>query len=158
MTKSARQASVRRGGRSVGSVACTFALAIGAVSAGVSGMPQTGWAGDDSVRDARITAFVDAFTASAGVPLDPGGSVITQFVDLNGDGAAEALVTLDSPAWCGARGCSSFVLDLRGTSAVSLGAYTAIEFRPLDSRTGQWRDIAVNGHRQVFQGGHYGPP
>ncbi len=157
MSRIVARACFERARRSIPIVADRITAVGPALAAGVV-MSQIALAQGDPALDAKVTAFVNAFTASAGVPLDPGGNVVTQFVDLNGDGTAEALVTLDSPSWCGSRGCSSFVLDLRGTSAVSLGDYTAIDFQPLDSQTGQWRDISVNGHRQVFRGGQYGPP
>ena len=145
-------------GRSIRAAASTAAVAGWTFAAGIAAVSHIALAQSDPALDAKVTAFVDAFTQSAGVPLDPGADVVTELVDLNGDGMVEALVTLNSPSWCGSRGCSSFVLDLSGPSASSLGEFIAIEFGPLDSLTGSWRDISVNGHRQVYQGGQYGRP
>ena len=49
-------------------------------------MLQIAFGQGDATRETKITAFVDVFAASAGVPLDPGSSVVAQFVDLNRDG------------------------------------------------------------------------
>jgi hypothetical protein len=70
-----------------------------------------------------------------------------QFVDLNGDGTAEALVISGDSQDCGSHGCAAFVLDLRGPAAKDIGDFIAFDLQPLSSRTRGWRDISVIGSR-----------
>lgn len=81
--------------------------------------------------------------------------VFLTLVDLNGDGIPEALARIESPASCGTRGCTAYVLDLSGPTARSIGDFTAQSLKVLPTKTGAWRDVSLNGIKQVFQAGKY---
>jgi hypothetical protein len=81
--------------------------------------------------------------------------VFLDLVDLNGDGIPEALARIESPYSCGTRGCTAYVLDLSGSAARSIGDFTAHSLKVLPTKTGEWRDVSVNGIKQAFQAGKY---
>ena len=81
--------------------------------------------------------------------------VFLDLVDLNGDGIPEALTRIESPYSCGTRGCTAYVLDLSGPTARSIGDFIAHSLTVLPTKTGAWRDVSVNGFKQVFQAGKY---
>jgi hypothetical protein len=76
-------------------------------------------------------------------------------VDLNGDGIPEALARIESPFSCGSHGCAAYILDLSGPTARSIGDFIAFSLEVLPTKTGAWRDVSVNGFKQVFQAGKY---
>lgn len=76
---------------------------------------------------------------------DDHGKATIHFVDLNGDGAPEALVIRNSPEDCGTHGCSANVLDLRGPAAKDIGDFIGFDLQPLSTRTRGWRDISLTG-------------
>lgn len=82
-------------------------------------------------------------------------NISLNLVDLNGDGIPEALVRVESPNDCGSRGCTAYALDLTGTTARSIGDFTAQTLTVLPTKTGAWRDLSLNGVKMVFQGGKY---
>lgn len=131
-----------------------FKLFVSVTSARI-GAAGSGGQACEAAPQAKVTAFVDRVAAEAGLPI-PRTAVKTEFVDLNGDGVPEALVRIEDANWCGARGCSAFVLDLKGPQARSLGDFTAQDMRPLATRTAGWRDISVNGVSQKYRAGRYG--
>jgi hypothetical protein len=51
------------------------------------------------------------------------------FVDLDDDGAPEAIVRLDHPAFCGSRGCAIDVVCFKDDRVVVLGAFIAHDIR-----------------------------
>ena len=107
----------------------------------------------------KVTQFLTGFQKGTGPPSKE-SDISIQFVDLNGDGTPEALVIINDPHWCGSRGCSAFVLDLRGPTAKDIGDFTAFDLKPLSSRTRGWRDISVigtsvKGNRVRFNGRVY---
>src|SRR5215470_1985217 len=81
--------------------------------------------------------------------------VFLDLVDLNGDGIPEALARIESPDSCGSHGCTAYILDLSGPTARSMGDYIALILKVLPTKTGAWRDVSVNGYKQVFQAGKY---
>jgi hypothetical protein len=78
---------------------------------------------------------------------DDQGKATIHFVDLNGDGAPEALVIRNSPEDCGTHGCSANVLDLRGPAAKDIGDFIGFDLQPLSSQTRGWRDISLTGNQ-----------
>jgi hypothetical protein len=76
-------------------------------------------------------------------------------VDLNGDGIPEALARIESPSECGTRGCTAYVLDLSGPGVRSIGDFTAQTLKALPTKTGAWRDLALNGIKESFHAGRY---
>jgi hypothetical protein len=80
---------------------------------------------------------------------------IPVLVDLNGDGAVEALVYLVGRNWCGSGGCNLYVLsrDRSGWKLVNSVTITNPPVRLLTSRSHGWSDIGL-----VVRGGGVGPP
>ena len=74
------------------------------------------------------------------------GKTTIRFVDLNGDGAPEAIVIRSGPQDCGSHGCSANVLDLRGPAAKDIGDFIGFDLQPLSSQTRGWRDITLTGN------------
>lgn len=66
-------------------------------------------------------------------------------VDLNGDGADEAIVTVKDPDWCGENGCTLFVVSFSGGSAHIIGEFIGLGLDPAKSRRGEWRDLTLRG-------------
>jgi hypothetical protein len=81
--------------------------------------------------------------------------VFLDLVDLNGDGIPEALARIESQYSCGSHGCAAYVLDLSGPAARSIGDFIAFSLKALPTKTGAWRDISLDGKKQVFQAGKY---
>ena len=104
----------------------------------------SGAATTSSTAEKKVEQFLLDFEKSFS-PLPAKSSHDIKFVDLNGDGIPEALVVINDPLYCGSRGCSAFVLDLRGPAAKDIGDFTAFDLQPLSSRTRGWRDISLVG-------------
>jgi len=133
-------------------------LAAGALIAIATGIAATApamTAQSNATLRAKVQRFVADFVRTSGVRGARPPRHSTKFVDLNGDGTPEALVVLQGALFCGARGCSAWVLDLRGTKARSIGDFTAATLDVLPSRTGRWRDISLNGVRMRYRNGRY---
>ncbi|MXQ14102.1 hypothetical protein [Microvirga makkahensis] len=142
-----------------GSLAMAAAVAVLAVMLpGFVGgsAPVSAQVANETALRAKVTQFIRRHEKEAGIPLEKDAKVSTRLVDLNADGTPEALVIIRDANSCGSRGCSAFVLDLSGPRASSIGDLIAETLEALPSRTGQWRDISVNGHRIRFRGGRYG--
>ena len=50
------------------------------------------------------------------------------------------------------------MLDLSGPEPERIGNFLGTELDVLPGRTGNWRDIALDGTRQVYRDGAYGLP
>ena len=111
----------------------------------------------DSSRPLRPHTGLVEYRAKAMAFIQPEGEPKTKFslnlVDLNGDGIPEALARVEDS--CGSRGCTAYVLDLSGPTARSIGDFTAHTLKALPTKTGAWRDVSVNGYKQVFKAGKY---
>lgn len=125
------------------------------MQAGAPGTAQTAGTADEAALRAKVMAFAQGHAAGAGLPLGGDADMAIEFVDLNEDGTPEGLVILKGMNWCGMRGCAAFVLDLSGPQARSIGDFIGTALTPLPDRTGQWRDIALDGRRVRFQGDAY---
>ncbi|MBW6399728.1 hypothetical protein KPL78_17845 [Roseomonas sp. HJA6] len=110
------------------------------------------------VPEATLRARFAAYLAReySGIPRN---GYAVQFVDLNGDGIAEALLDINyDSGWCGARNCPMDILDLSGAAARPLfgGLVASPGSRPLDSRTQGWRDVRLaDGHVLRWRNGKY---
>jgi hypothetical protein len=111
---------------------------------------------DDAALRAKVTRYTTTWLRDGGMPAGKRDTAV-RFLDLNGDGRPEALVIINSPDTCGARGCTAFALDLRGAEARSIGDFTAQTLDALPTMTNGWRDLSLNGHRVTFHGGRYNP-
>jgi hypothetical protein len=87
--------------------------------------------------------------------VDKNPNISLDLVDLNGDGIPEALAVIESPSDCGTRGCTAYALDLSGPTARSIGDFTAQSLKPLPTKTGAWRDVALSGVKMSFHAGGY---
>ena len=118
--------------------------------------------GPNTSRQAADTAGYRAkamaFLTQDGADAKDSGSnrkVFLDLVDLNGDGIPEALARIESSEDCGSRGCTAYILDLKGPNARSIGDFTAHTLAPLSSKTGPWTDVSLNGVKMVFRAGKY---
>lgn len=86
-----------------------------------------------------VRHFLDGFDK------DLKGRFVDGFIDLNGDGRAEAIVHLTSNDWCGSGGCTTLVLVRDGDSwrVLTKITITSPPIRVLTSKTNGWRSIAV---------------
>lgn len=133
-----------------GLIACCMATHATAVQIAAS-------AEDEAALRAKVSRYVKGWVRSTGIKGAKYPKVILKLVDLNGDGTPEALVVLQGLTYCGMRGCSAFVLDLRGPSARSIGDFIAFTIDAHPGRTGGWRDIVIGGrHRIRYKNGKYG--
>jgi hypothetical protein len=73
------------------------------------------------------------------------GKLKVTAIDLNGDGANEAIVTVTDPGWCGENGCTILVVDLSGGQARTIGEFIGQSLTPGKGRTGEWRDLVLRG-------------
>ncbi|MFG1359938.1 hypothetical protein [Xanthobacter pseudotagetidis] len=73
------------------------------------------------------------------------GKLKVAAIDLNGDGANEAIVTVTDPGWCGENGCTIFVVDFSGGQARTIGEFIGQSLTPGKGRTGEWRDLVLRG-------------
>lgn len=123
-----------------------------AAAAPAQQMPETPWQpADTQAYRAKAMAFLvqDITDENPKVTLD--------LVDLNGDGIPEALARIETPSECGTRGCTAYVLDLSGPTALSIGDFIAQSLKVLPTKTGVWRDVALNGIKMSFHAGRYIP-
>jgi hypothetical protein len=111
-----------------------------------------------AVPEATLRARLAAYLARnyEGMPRH---GYTAQFVDLNGDGIAEVLLSLNyDSGQCGAANCGFEILDLTGPSARALfgGFAPDAGMRALDSRTQGWRDVRLDiGQVLRWRNGEY---
>ena len=111
--------------------------------------------GEPDVLHGKVMQFIDELQTGAGINQPP-PPMDLQFAELNGQEPPEALLLLQGLTWCGARGCSAFILDLSGTEARELGRFiAAATLEPLVSETNGWRDLSINGVPVTFRDGQY---
>lgn len=115
---------------------------------------------------AALTLAIDAYTR----PFESDGEsrdVSIAWADLDGDGLQDALVSLRSPSWCTADGCTLLVFQAVPDEDVEeLGRFTAAAeisrvlgtVRVLNAQTNGWADLAVGTDvpvRLAFDGETY---
>lgn len=105
-----------------------------------------------SVSDMR--AKVDAFVAKSYPVAESARRVHVEYADINSDGMPEAFVIVTDAKACGIDPCA-LVLDITETSASEIAAMTGTEIRALQTKTGKWRDIMLDGKRLRWQDGIY---
>lgn len=64
-------------------------------------------------------------------------------LDLNGDGADEAIITVKDPGWCSENGCTIFVVAFSGGTPRTIGEFIGNSLSPARSSTGEWRDLTL---------------
>lgn len=106
---------------------------------------------------ASVQTYLAPFTEEGETPM-----LTVAWIDLTGDGLEDALVTVESPSWCGSGGCTLLVLEaMADEHADEFGpfrvaaeiAYTNGEVTVLHDSSHGWRDIVVpnNGDWAVLQ-------
>ncbi len=101
---------------------------------------------------ARLFSAVQSYIAPFDAPNED-VQVRTEWADLNGDGAQDALVYLESDSWCGSGGCTVLVFEAIPDSleAAELGAFRpaaeiSLMHGPVvvaDTQTEGWKDLLV---------------
>ena len=101
----------------------------------------------------EMRAKVDAFIRRAYPAVDP-ARVHVEYADVNSDGEPEAFVIIRDRTSCGEDGCA-LVLDLGKPTAREIAAFAGGELRALQTKSGSWRDIMLDGRRLRWRNGAY---
>lgn len=104
-----------------------------------------------SVADMR--AKVEAFV-KRGYPAVEPAKVRVEYADINGDGLPEAFVIIRDIKSCGEDGCA-LVMDVTAETAREIAALAGGDLRALQTKTGGWRDISLDGRRLRWRNGTY---
>lgn len=103
---------------------------------------------------ADMRAKVDAFVRKS-YPVAAGDRRIhVEYADINSDGIPEAFVILTDAKACGADPCA-LVLDVSEDSASEIAVLAGTELRALQTKSGKWRDIMLDGKRLRWQDAGY---
>lgn len=103
---------------------------------------------------AEMRAKVDAFVAKSYPVADSARRIHVEYADLNSDGIPEAFVIVTDAKACGADPCA-LVLDVTEDRASEIATLAGTELRALQTKTGKWRDIMLDGKRLRWQDGAY---
>lgn len=98
-----------------------------------------------SQRDADLKSFLRNFVGNPSVGENGTTKYAAAFVDLNGDGKAEAIVYLWDGGWCGSGGCTALILTSNDSKyrVLTKITVTRLPIRVLTTKTNGWRDLAV---------------
>lgn len=145
-----------------------FSAACGGMSGGQASVPTASQASEQSATAqapaaAPADASPHAVSTGRAAPVPPADELAAAIfvdkaegrrlagqlkiapIDLNGDGADEAIVTVKDPDWCGENGCTLFVVSFSGGSAHIIGEFIGLGLDPAKSRRGEWRDLTLRG-------------
>ena len=100
---------------------------------------------DHSPRDKALTKFLQNYDGNPTSADQRTTRYAVVYVDLNDDGAQEAIVYLISAGWCGSGGCSCLILEPEGSSfrIITRTTITQLPIRVLTQKTNGWHDLAV---------------
>ncbi len=101
----------------------------------------------------EMRAKVDAFVRRAYPAVNPARAHV-EYADINSDGEPEAFVIIRDRTSCGDDGCA-LVLDLGAQTAREIAAFAGSELRALQTKSGSWRDIMLDGRRLRWRNGAY---
>ncbi|MCA8879803.1 MAG: hypothetical protein KDA73_07560 [Rhodobacteraceae bacterium] len=127
---------------------------IGVAAALVALAPLAAPAMSEGAAREKVSAFLADYLGVS--EADSSKDVAITLADLNGDGTDEALVVYSSPLYCGAGGCSAFVLELSAQKACSRADLLAFELAPGTTEHDGWRDVVADGITLRYAGGKYG--
>lgn len=131
--------------------------------------PPDSSAADTSARQILLMQAVEAYVAPVSAHSED-VRLRTEWADLNGDGAEDALVYVESESWCGSGGCTVVVFEAI-TDSVEVAEFGA--FRPAaeislmhgpvvvaETQTEGWADLLVQSEtggtmRLAFDGETY---
>lgn len=96
---------------------------------------------------------VETFVKRAYPTFEPTKARV-EYADINGDGLPEAFVIIRDVKSCGEDGCA-LVLDITAETTRELAALAGSDLRALQTKTGGWRDISLDGRRLRWRNGTY---
>jgi hypothetical protein len=111
-----------------------------ATSVSVAATPVT-----SSNLETNFQQAIDEFMKTEDVPTDMTQDVLSEFIDLNGDGDQDAIVVLTGSYWCGTGGCTMLVFQ-GGSGGFELVSRSSLIRPPItvsDTQTNGWRDLIV---------------
>lgn len=103
---------------------------------------------------AQMRAKVDAFVGKSYPLIGEDRRIHVSYADVNSDGSPEALVIVTDPKACGADPCA-LILDVNDDSAREIATLAGTDLRALQTKTGKWRDVMLDGKRLRWQDGTY---
>jgi hypothetical protein len=97
------------------------------------------------VREQRLKKFLQNYEGNPSSADERTTRYAAAFADLNDDGIQEVIVYLISPAWCGSGGCSTLILEPKGSSfqIITKTTITRLPIRVLFEKTNGWHDLGV---------------
>jgi uncharacterized protein len=101
---------------------------------------------DPALQTALQTAIASYMRAEK-VPATPEQRFLADYIDLNGDGALDALVVFNSSYWCGTGGCMMLVFQGQKDKTFRLVSSSSLIRTPLTvstTKTNLWRDLIVD--------------
>lgn len=110
-------------------------------------------AGQDIPAVAEMRSKAEAFVKRAYPAVEPARARV-EYADINGDGLPEAFVIVRDARSCGEDGCA-LVLDIATDTAREIAAFAGNDLRALQTKTGGWRDISLDGRRLRWRNGTY---
>ncbi len=102
---------------------------------------------------AEMRAKAAAFVKRAYPAFEPTLARV-EYADLNGDGLPEAFVIVRDAKSCGEDGCA-LVLDITAETTREIAAFAGNDLRALQTKSGGWRDISLDGRRLRWRNGSY---
>jgi uncharacterized protein len=101
----------------------------------------------DPALQSELRKAIASYMQSQKAPTDITHKFLSDFIDLNGDGAPDALVIFYSSYWCGTGGCNMLVFQGQKDKTFRLVSKTSLIRPPLtasDRKTNRWRDLIVD--------------
>lgn len=110
-------------------------------------------AGQDIPAVGEMRSKAEAFVKRAYPAVEPAKARV-EYADINGDGLPEAFVIIRDAKSCGEDGCA-LVLDITAETTREIAALAGNDLRALQTKTGGWRDISLDGRRLRWRNGSY---
>ena len=110
-----------------------------------TGCPAQSMVRNQSVREKRLKKFLQAYEGNPSATDERTTRYAAAFVDLKDDGTQEVIVYLISTQWCGSGGCTSLILEPKGSSfkVITRTTITRLPIRVLSEKTNGWHDLGV---------------
>jgi len=103
---------------------------------------------------AEMRAKVEAFVGKSYPLVGQDRRIHVEYADINSDGSPEAFVIVTDPKACGEGPCA-LILDVTDERAQEVATLVGTELRALQTKTGKWRDVMLDGKRLRWQDGTY---
>src|SRR5262249_51980715 len=100
---------------------------------------------DHKVREESLKKFLQNCEGNPSTDDQRTTRYAAAFVNLKDDGTEQAIVYLIGPRWCGSGGCSSLILEPRGSSftVITKTTITQLPIRVLPEKANGWHDLGV---------------